>query len=158
MIEVTGGTKNQRELVQSIAEWCAVKLMGTRLSNRVTVEIELRRDMGDTLGTAIWEDDNHRPREFTMEINSSNEIRLRKLLETVAHEMVHVKQYARCEMKDLLSRPINIRKWQGNEINTSNISYWDLPWEIEAYGRECGLFIRWAEENNLVNEEWTHDV
>lgn len=158
MIEVSGGTEKQRELVQSIAEWCAVKLMGKRLSDAVDVEIELRRDMGDCLGNATWEDDNNRPREFTMEVNSSPDLRLRKILETVAHEMVHVKQYAKGEMKDLISRPANIRKWQGKEIDTNTISYWDLPWEIEAYGRECGLFVRWAEENNLVNEEWTHDV
>lgn len=158
MIEVSGGTAKQRELVQSIAEWCAVKLMGPRLASVVNVEIELRRDMGDSLGNATWEDDNHRPRDFTMEVNSSKELRLRKILETVAHEMVHVKQYAKGEMKDLISRPANIRKWQGKEIDTNTISYWDLPWEIEAYGRECGLFVRWAEENNLVNEEWTHDV
>lgn len=158
MIEVSGGTEKQRELVQSIAEWCAVKLMGQRLADVVNVEIELRRDMGNSLGNATWEDDNHRPREFSMEVNASKELRLRKILETVAHEMVHVKQYAKGEMKDLISRPANIRKWQGKEIDTNTISYWDLPWEIEAYGRECGLFVRWAEENNLANEEWTHDV
>lgn len=158
MIEVSGGTEKQRELVQSIAEWCAVKLMGQRLADVVNVEIELRRDMGNSLGNATWEDDNHRPREFSMEVNASKELRLRKILETVAHEMVHVKQYAKGEMKDLISRPANIRKWQGKEIDTNLISYWDLPWEIEAYGRECGLFVRWAEENNLANEEWTHDV
>lgn len=158
MIEVSGGTAKQRELVQSIAEWCAVKLMGPRLASVVNVEIELRRDMGDSLGNATWEDDNHRPRDFTMEVNASKELRLRKILETVAHEMVHVKQYAKGEMKDLISRPANIRKWQGEIVDTNTISYWDLPWEIEAYGRECGLFVRWAEENNLVNEEWTHDV
>jgi hypothetical protein len=158
MIEVSGGTAKQRELVQSIAEWCSVKLMGSRLSNVVNVEIELRRDMGDSLGNATYDDSNHRPREFIMEVNASSNIRLRKILETVAHEMVHIKQYAKGEMKDLISRPANIRKWQGKEIDTNTISYWDLPWEIEAYGRECGLFVRWAEENNLVNEEWTHDV
>lgn len=158
MIEVTGGTQKQRELVQSIAEWCAVKLMGSRLASVVNVEIELRRDMGDSLGNATWEDDNHRPRDFSMEINSSNELRLRKILETVAHEMVHVKQYAKGEMKDLISRPINIRKWQGQEFDTATVSYWDLPWEVEAYGREMGLFVRWAEENGLSDQEWTHDV
>lgn len=158
MIEVSGGTAKQRELVQSIAEWCSVKLMGSRLSNVVNVEIELRRDMGDSLGNATYDDSNHRPREFIMEVNASSNIRLRKILETVAHEMVHIKQYAKGEMKDLISRPANIRKWQGKEIDTNLISYWDLPWEIEAYGRECGLFVRWAEENNLANEEWTHDV
>ena len=30
------------------------------------------------------------------------------------------------------------------------MSYWDLPWEIEAHGREVGLFIRYCEENKLA--------
>lgn len=158
MIEVTGGTKKQRELVQSIAEYSAVKLMGARLASVVEITIELRHDLGTSLGNATWEDENHRPREFTIEVNADKNLRLRKILETVAHEMVHVKQFAKGEMKDLISRPANIRKWMGKEIDTNAISYWDLPWEIEAYGREAGLFVRWAEENNLANEEWTHDV
>lgn len=158
MIEVTGGTKKQRELVQSIAEYSAVKLLGSRLCASVEITIELRQDLGESLGNATWEDDNHRPREFTIEVNAAKHIRLRRMLETVTHEMVHVKQFAKGEMKDLISRPANIRKWMGKEIDTNEISYWDLPWEIEAYGREAGLFVRWAEENNLAKEEWTHDV
>ena len=158
MIEVSGGTEKQRELVKSIAEYSAVKLMGSRLASAVDIEIELRHDMGTTLGNATWQDNNHRPRDFTIEVNASKNIRLRRMLETIAHEMVHVKQFAKGEIKDLISRPPNIRKWMGKEFNTDTISYWDCPWEIEAYGRECGLFIRWAVENNLANEEWTHDV
>ncbi len=158
MIEVTGGTKKQRELVQSIAEYSAVKLLGSRLAASVEITIELRHDLGATLGNATWEDDNHRPREFTIEVNASKHIRLRRMLETVTHEMVHVKQFAKGEMKDLMSRPANIRKWMGKEVDMNTISYWDLPWEIEAYGRETGLFVRWAEENDLAKEEWTHDV
>lgn len=158
MIEVTGGTKKQRELVQSIAEYSAVKLLGSRLAASVEITIELRHDLGTALGNATWEDDNHRPREFTIEVNAAKHIRLRRMLETVTHEMVHVKQFAKGEMKDLMSRPANIRKWMGKEVDMNTISYWDLPWEIEAYGREAGLFVRWAEENNLTKEEWTHDV
>jgi hypothetical protein len=35
------------------------------------------------------------------------------------------------------------------------MDYYDLPWEIEAYGREVGLFVRWAEKNKLAGQEWT---
>jgi len=52
MIEVTGGTKKQRELVQSIAEYSAVKLMGARLASVVEITIELRHDLGTSLGNA----------------------------------------------------------------------------------------------------------
>ena len=35
--------------------------------------------------------------------------------------------------------------------------YWDRPWEIEAHGREKGLFVRWAEETNRASESWTQE-
>jgi hypothetical protein len=31
------------------------------------------------------------------------------------------------------------------KYDMSEIAYWDYPWEIEAYGRQLGLFIRWCE-------------
>ena len=46
-------------------------------------------------------------------------------LSTLAHEMVHVKQFARGEMDFGLSR------WKSNNY-CENIEYWDQPWEKEA--------------------------
>ena len=43
----------------------------------------------------------------------------------LAHEMVHVKQFARGEMDSSLSR------WKSNRY-AGNIDYWDQPWEKEA--------------------------
>jgi hypothetical protein len=43
----------------------------------------------------------------------------------LAHEMVHVKQFARGEMDAGLSR------WKSNQY-AGNIDYWDQPWEKEA--------------------------
>ena len=43
----------------------------------------------------------------------------------LAHEMVHVKQFARGEMDASLSR------WKSNRY-AGNIDYWDQPWEKEA--------------------------
>jgi hypothetical protein len=78
----------------------------------------------------------------------------RRIMETIAHEMVHVKQYAKGELVDL-SRCGSTR-WQNNLIDSAT-NYWDLPWEIEAHGRELGLFIRWAEENKLGKYAWTQE-
>jgi hypothetical protein len=33
--------------------------------------------------------------------------------------------------------------------------YWDRPHEIEAHGRETGLFIRWCEQEGLGHMKWT---
>ena len=71
------------------------------------------------------------------------------LLETLAHEMVHVKQYARRELKP------RVDCWMGKTYNPKKVSYWDLPWEIEAHGRETGLFVRYCEANKLGKQKWT---
>jgi len=139
-IEVTGGKEYQRKRVQSIAEFCVETLMPRMRTLEVT--IKLKKPKG-AMGYCLELDSN---REFELEIDRTQS--LRKLLETVAHEMVHVKQFARREL-----HPSN-DTWFGKTYNPKKVSYWDLPWEIEAHGREVGLFVRWCEANDLGNYSW----
>ena len=106
------------------------------------IEVKLKDLKGDAYGYCLSED----TRRFELEIDKKQS--LRKLLMTVAHEMVHVKQYARKELTE--------GTWQGKLINPKQ-DYWDRGYEIEAHGREVGLFVRWAEDNNLGEREWTHE-
>ena len=76
--------------------------------------------------------------EYRIDLDRS--ARLKTMLTTLAHELVHVKQYECGEL---------------TQNSEDNIPYWDKPSEIEAYGREVGLFITWVEENNLGNKAWT---
>ena len=76
--------------------------------------------------------------EYMIDLDRS--MRLRDMLTTLAHELVHVKQYECGEL---------------TQNSEDNIPYWDKPSEKEAYGREVGLFVTWAEENNLGNKIWT---
>ena len=66
------------------------------------------------------------------------------MLSTVAHELVHVKQFAKGELYD--STVKDRTRWHGQWMKRTP-DYWDLPWEIEAYGREVGLYTRWVREN-----------
>ena len=157
-MEVTlkGGTKNQKKYSKSMAYFCAKKLMHKNLADNISVKIILRNTLHteqNNLGTVIWEDDSYKPRKFTMEIDTS--VRLRRVLESVAHEMVHIKQFARGEMRDLMvAEKVS---WLGASYHRHSMDYFDQPWEIEAHGRELGLFIRWAEENKLGKCRWTWD-
>jgi len=47
-------------------------------------------------------------------------------------------------------------RWQGEWLD-EDPDYWDRPWEIEAHGREVGLFVRWAEKEDLAHKRWTQD-
>lgn len=156
MITVTGGSWRQRKYVKSIAEFCVRKLMPKMQDLEIEIKLRKFAKNASAYGYCMPIDDYEvydRPRQFELEINSS--IRLRRLLETVAHELVHAKQFARGELYQGIR--VNKHRWQGNWLE-DNLDYWDLPWEIEAHGREVGLFVRWAEEAGLAHKKWTQDA
>jgi len=143
IVNVVGGTKVQRKHAKSMVEFCVKTLMPKML----TLDIEVKLcTVKDALGYCLELDSN---REFELEIDKTQP--LRRLLETVAHEMVHVKQYARRELHPATDN------WMGKTYNPKKVSYWDLPWEIEAHGREVGLFIRYCEAHKLGKQKWTQD-
>ena len=155
-ITVKGSGSNKREMAADIAHWVGLHLM-PRLQNKLFIDIELiaRLTEKESLsGDAIWEDEScKRPREFTIRVDSTQT--KQDMLCTIAHEMVHVKQYARGELKDF-SRTIKMCKWKGKTIDLRSLDYYDHPWEIEAHGREKGLFIRWFEQSRWKNCKWAN--
>ena len=52
-----------------------------------------------------------------------------------------VKQYAKGEMRDLF-HPARMVRYNGEKYPCDECDYWEQPWEIEAYGREKGLYIK----------------
>ena len=153
-VTVTGGFKTQRTYTESIAKFCADLLMSKRLQKNIEIEIQLVPNLmkkEEVYGDSCWEDNNWRPREFS--IRADSKLRMRRMLETIAHEMVHVKQFAKGEMVDLATSD-KIR-WCGKMFEEKESNYYDYPWEIEAQGKEIGLFVRWAQENKLSKQPWT---
>ena len=155
IVTVKGGSSSQKKHVTSVVEFCAKKLM-PRLKN-LEINVLLKTLGDDAYGYCHADPEgdaerSDRPRTFEIEVHK--DMRLRKVLETVCHEMVHAKQYARGELYE--SSRIGKMRWQGKYLS-NKVDYWDQPWEIEAAGREAGLFIRWAEANGLGKKKWTHD-
>ena len=142
-IEVTGGTKKQRQMALSLANYCVKKLMPRK--RVLSIDIALRSISGESaLGYCLKETRS----DFSIEIEKRQSHR--RLLETLAHELVHVKQYAQGELK-------GENCWMGKVVNPKNTDYWDLPWEIDAHGRECGLFCRWATWAGYADKPWAQD-
>ena len=80
------------------------------------------------------------PRDF--EITVDTQTTVENFVSTIMHEMVHVKQWARGEMRDLST---DKRRWKNSKIVISDTDYEDHPWEIEAFEME----------NELFKEFWT---
>ena len=154
MIEVIGGSASQKKHIPTVVNFCIQKLMPRLKDLEITVKLTDLK--GDAYGYCMSDPDGDseradRPRHFELEIDKK--LPLRKLLETICHEMVHVKQYARGELYE--GSRVSKHRWQGKWLD-KDPDYWDQPWEIEAHGRECGLFVRWAESNGFGKKKWTH--
>lgn len=59
-------------------------------------------------------------------------------LATLAHEMVHVKQFARGELN------YNLTTWKNKDC--SNKEYWDQPWEKEARKLQYSMVMNFENE------------
>lgn len=88
-----------------------------------------------------WTDKPVKPKQFKIAL--SNKYKRKETLIALAHELVHLKQYVIGDLTDetIRSKP----KWRKQEIDEEKIHYYDLPYEIEAYGREWGLYSRYQE-------------
>lgn len=108
-----------------------------RMVDRMQVEI----CMTDLNKEKIWADVDYKSldpqfREFLIRVH--NRMTPHQFIRTLMHELVHVKQYAKNEMK-YYERDVENIKWKVKKININKTDYWDFPWEVEAHGREEGL-------------------
>ena len=87
VVEVLGGTQSQRKYAESMVQFC----IDTLMPRMTTLDIEVKLTVPQGAMGYCLETDNNR----TFEIELDRKLSLRKLMETLAHEMVHVKQYAR---------------------------------------------------------------
>jgi len=130
-----------RPYVKRAILFYAEELFSKKMSENVFLQVKFNAEL-DVYGYASVEDCNSsgKPREFLVEINS--EIGAPDILKTIAHEMVHVKQFLYGETNETLTR------WKGMKIS-SDTNYYCQPWEIEAHGMEVSLFSRFAIKEKL---------
>jgi len=75
---------------------------------------------------------------ITMDIDS--QLTPERLVDVLSHEMVHVKQLAKGQLK-YKGKKIY---WKGNFVNHKKLSYYDHPWEHEA----------WKNQKLLAGKVW----
>lgn len=139
--------KITRKEIYMATKYFARLLMTERLCKNLTINLQ-----SDTMhychGSSVWLDTNDKPREFEIILKAS--LGKRTQLITLAHEMVHVKQHATGELKSMLRKRED--RWHGRYIKEEEFSYFDKPWEIEAFGRELGMYqqyMLWKKEYKL---------
>ena len=156
MIKFKGAKKikpKQIDYLNSLSEFILDKFFTEYKKDRLDITVKFKKGLfeeTDQYGNCIWMDQHYRPEEFEIEIDPDQSIQL--LLNTLAHELVHVKQWAKGEFFQL-QREKHVYKFCGNRFDTNKVDYWDTPWEIEAHGRAIGLVVQWTRANNLSNED-----
>ena len=140
-IDIHGKTEHMcKAEIKFATAFFAKYLMGDRLADNLDIEIRFESQGKLAEGHCVPLDAERRPRSFEIGINPK--LRRYKMLQCLAHEMVHVKQYAKGE----LSNELITAKWQGKTFKLTNSieDYLNYPWEVEAYGRDRALYLFYA--------------
>lgn len=135
-------TSLSKKEIRCATKFFAAHLMSFRQTKNIIVNIALKKNLINKGECEV--NDIHNPYEFVIYI--SNKMSKKLQLHTLAHELVHVKQYVKRELIDHSSlRLINYSTWKNKKYNLQKLNYFDQPWEIDAYGREIGLYVRYKD-------------
>lgn len=149
------GNETQRGLVLQAVETFTKKLLPDSVDLDITVELvrDLYKKEGAKGDMLVEDDDEEIPNEFHIRLDSA--MHNQALLRALAHEMVHVKQYVYGELRDVANKMV---VWKGKKHICDGYTYWDQPWEIEAYGRETGLVEHFVRYRRYQNKRWYRDL
>ena len=152
-ISVKGSGVRNRGIVYEAATW-GVKHLMPRMQKSLEIDIILKCNLLSKeafYGDCIWEDSIYRPREFTVQLDSKQNKPY--LIQTLMHELVHIKQWARGELKDMYNS-CDHSMWKGTLYDINATKYTDLPWEIEASAEEGVLYEKWLKQSDYKNMKW----
>ena len=133
------------EVVRFFADILLSKKMQNNLKIRVSFN---KRNTKGLYGYAAWKKNNLRPRNFTLALDPDNT--REEMLITIAHEMVHIEQYASGKLKEYV-RSGNIH-WMGKAHPDCKMVKNTSPWERDARRKEKLLYIKYVEHLLLTND------
>lgn len=131
-IQVICRSEERKAVLESCAKFYAKAL--NLKNSRFTLTIHSKYQLTKTKGSN-GEVSQYGPKSIHMELDSR--LPFPRLLLTLAHEMVHVKQIAKGQYRGRLARNGRVLScWRGVAIRAE---YEKRPWEIEAFGRQMDL-------------------
>ena len=158
-----------RIALYAMTEFAMARLVPSkRLRNNVSINVHLKHHEEGGEAMLSEDADRYRPRDFKViidhhqaEIDDYGRTRTdtewgHTILRTLAHELVHVKQYL---VGDLTWRD-NGMLWKGVMIAPEYLTdQLETPYEVEAYGKEKGLlvsfFVKWKEIEEVMGIKYS---
>ena len=145
LVEVSGFVcpKVKNDIIKAV-RFYSVILIPKHIRNEIAIYVDRTPDH-ELHGETFSDDDENRT--FTISIRDGCEDD--SIYQTIAHEMVHVKQWSTGILKHIWSDEVSkyIEYWNGVPWRASLYQhpYFDSPWEIQSYGQEAGLYWRWKQ-------------
>lgn len=143
----------KRDVCKKAIEHFCSSLLSENLFKKIHLNLIFVNDPSNRniFASCTWEDDNYRPKEFTIEIDHS--LKPKEMLTALAHECVHLKQYAKGELIDHIRQEKT--RWTGSfhgkkktYILDDEKYYWEYPWEREARALEMELVHKFLKYKN----------
>lgn len=144
----TSGIGYSEQLCKDVVDWFITKFLP---KHKLYIDIR-HDDLKDDYGTGFCDvcpeyGDIHRPRDFVIDLQS----RMSETwyIITLIHELVHLKQMVRGQIKYKCGRMI----WDG--IRVTELDYAIQPHEIEAYDSEWPLYLEymWDKTGNWYGDD-----
>ncbi len=142
-VEVFGSFKSKRRLTEDVVHFCIQEMMPRMETLDIYVHLD-KLPEADGYCLAITN------REFHLEIEKT--LTEDDFITAVCHEMVHVKQFARGETRDV---NMFTKQWKGTEYLSAYSTideYMRLPWEKEAYEMQETLLKRFRNRDKYVTD------
>ena len=143
ILECSGFGKRQTKILNEAVPFFVQKLIGYRTQSVLELSF-VRTDM-EECGMCEYEYSNISPRSFIIEIGKK--VKGDEFIKTIAHELVHVKQYVKGELKERYT-PRSHLLWHNKVVEVTEDSYYSAPWEIEARELEQKLFLLFVNRIN----------
>ena len=143
--------KKLKVAMYAMTEFAMARLVPSKkLRDNISIDVHLRKHLNAGEAKLAEHANRYRPRDFKVLLNHHDMEKddygrertdtewAHEILKTLAHELVHVKQYV---MGELTWRDRGLL-WKGHLYTPEHLGeYFDTPYEIEAFGRERGLLV-----------------
>lgn len=125
--------------------WLGSQLLKTNTLHKIGIQLQFKR-----FEPNCWAGYCHPVNRWNYQIVIQPNMGKKNIMWVICHEMVHVKQYAKKELKPLGS---TLSMYKQKEYDEKVVPYNNRPWEIEAQKLDvvlCKRYKRYLESNNIT--------
>lgn len=121
--------KSLKKYIGEAMSFYSKELFHPNMHKNIHVTVRFCKLNYETYAEAFPTSYSKKPRNFVVKLRND----LKKPVLALAHEMIHIKQYAKGELC------LYHTKWKNTRVS-QNTPYKDLPWEKEAYRKDYQLY------------------